>query len=210
MDAVRGVTDQRQPRVGVAVHQHGGERVAPAAAEQADRAKVAAQAPCQLVGERRRFQPQNAFHGRRPLGPDDGGEVGRLRIARHRQLRERAGGKEMFERGAVMRDFMADRADDAGLPVWQVGHGNAGLATQGRGAAFSGHHQAGTQRGAAGDGHRRTFGRARDFGLGRREHVQIGQGSEPGVQRHAQASRLDHPAEGFVPHVARLEMQEQS
>ena len=147
MDGVRRIAHQHETRVEVAMRVQRAERIAPAAAHHAHRAEMAAEPAGDRIGEARIVQRQHALRDRRALGPDDGGDVGRAAFQRvgagaHRQLRERAGRQEMLERRVVVRMLVADRADDAGLVVRQMGDRNAGRPSQRRVAALRRHHEA--------------------------------------------------------------------
>ena len=117
VDAVRGVADQREAGVDVALRVHGGERVEPAAADRADGAEMRAEAAGDLAAEHGVVEADQAVGEVGALGPDDGGDVGRALDADHRQLGEGAGGQEVLERGVAVRPLVRDGADDAALPV---------------------------------------------------------------------------------------------
>ena len=114
---------------------------------------------------------------------------------RHRQLRERAGRQEMLQRDAVVRALMGDREDDAGLPVGQPRHRDAGLprAAASRGPRRpppAGRRASGRPRCAPA---RRR--RARHSAAAGANTETVRQRVQPRVDRHPQAARLHHPAE---------------
>ncbi len=127
------------------MHVHGAEGVGPAAADGTDGAQMAAEAASDFLAEGGVIEGHEAGGVWRALGPDDGGEVFAGFGGGHGELGEGAGGQEMLECDAVMRQFVGDGADNAGLVVGPGLSGDAGLAAQRAAAAFGGDDQRGGQ-----------------------------------------------------------------
>ena len=209
VDAVCCVADQHQAFGHQRVHIHGGQGIQPAAADQPDRSQMGAQPPLNRGGVGSIVERHESRGGARVLGPDNGGQVLARLAWRHRQLGERPGRKEMFQRRIMMRQAVGDGADHAGLAVWPAGAAEPGGLALLTGAPFGGDDQARLETGAAGQADGNAIGAAFDGGLRRRMDGDAWQGVQACVQGDAKAACLDHPAERFAAQVGMIEMQEE-
>ena len=188
------VTRQRQALSGDTVHVHGRKRIDPAAADRTHGAEMAAETECHLGAERSIVHRHEMRGHAATLGPDDRRKVAAILRRRHRQLGEGAGGQEMLQRRPVMRLLMRDGADNAGLRIGPARSGDAGLAAQRRFPALCADHEPGLEHRAVLQGDGGVVRAARDMGLGGGMQRDAGGGVQAGVQRHAHAARLHHPA----------------
>ncbi len=216
MDTVRRIAHQCEPRVDVAMRQHRGQSIAPSPSDRPYPAEMRAQPAHYLIAEAPIIERQHTFRDAVILSPHDRRHVGStarlgIRARAHGQLRERTCRKEMLQCRIAMRDLMADRTDDAGLPVRQPRQRNAGRIAERRVSPLGGNHQPASQGRPPGNPHVRIGGRSLDRSLRRREHRQCRQLRQAGVQRSAKTTRLHHPPEWSCvrPRFTMIEMQEQ-
>lgn len=88
----------------------------------------------------------------------------------------------MLERRVVMRTFVADRADNAGLVVGKLRDGDAGRPAERRAAAFRRHDKPAVDAGTARDADGGAVLAPLHLGRRRCEHVERGERVHPCVQ----------------------------
>ena len=207
VDAMRRIPHQSEPFGRVAGGVHGRQRIGPAPPDRRHRAEVVPQPRRDLPAIGRIVHRQRRRGDRRALGPDDGADVRMPRDAVHRQLREGAVGQELLQRDIVVRLLVRDGPDDAHAMVVEPRHRDARLAAQRRVAALGADHKARPDllpiRQAQHHALRPAFHLRSRGG----EDTQMRQVRQARVQRDAQGACLDHPAEGFFPHIGMVEMQ---
>ena len=118
------IAGQREAIAHIGIGQHHGQRIGEAQAERPHLAEARAEAPLDLLAERRVIELQQHRHQARILRPHDGGAVSHAavgqRLVGHRQHRERTGRQEVLVRHPAMRLLMRDRAHDRGLAVAEL------------------------------------------------------------------------------------------